>query len=198
MGSAEEPIADYLAGTYRQEIDQEEIIWRSLPFFAAVLALELNALFIAVRSFAPSGAWRSTEMALLAIDALAMLVTLGLVTATIFPVRFEYMPKATELREYALALDKYASDPDPESTRIDPAAVLQSKLADYQAQAIDHNRRVNQRRLRWRSFAGLFAMISIFLTISLAFIEVTSDLNVQSDPARKGITAHATQPAPRR
>ncbi len=34
-----------LADTYRREIEQEENIWRSLPFFAATLALQLAALF---------------------------------------------------------------------------------------------------------------------------------------------------------
>jgi uncharacterized membrane protein YjjP (DUF1212 family) len=34
-----------LADSYRKEIDQEENVWRSLPFFAATIALELTALF---------------------------------------------------------------------------------------------------------------------------------------------------------
>jgi hypothetical protein len=38
-------IEKFLADTYRKEIDQEENVWRSLPFFAATLALELAALF---------------------------------------------------------------------------------------------------------------------------------------------------------
>jgi hypothetical protein len=33
-----------LADSYRKEIDQEENVWRSLPFFAATLALQLAAL----------------------------------------------------------------------------------------------------------------------------------------------------------
>ena len=47
--SVEPPAPAYiektLADSYRKEIDQEENIWRSLPFFAATLALQLAALF---------------------------------------------------------------------------------------------------------------------------------------------------------
>ncbi len=50
MAPTEEPPAlayleRTLADSYRKEIDQEENVWRSLPFFAATLALQLAALF---------------------------------------------------------------------------------------------------------------------------------------------------------
>ena len=50
MADSEEPAAlahieKTLAESYRKEIDQEENVWRSLPFFAATLALQLAALF---------------------------------------------------------------------------------------------------------------------------------------------------------
>ncbi len=34
-----------MADAYRREIDAEENLWRTLPFFAATLALQLAALF---------------------------------------------------------------------------------------------------------------------------------------------------------
>jgi hypothetical protein len=40
-----------LADSYRREIDQEENIWRSLPFFAATLALQMAALFQMIDKF---------------------------------------------------------------------------------------------------------------------------------------------------
>jgi len=50
MSDTEEPAAlayieKTLADSYRKEIDQEENVWRSLPFFAATIALQLAALF---------------------------------------------------------------------------------------------------------------------------------------------------------
>ncbi len=43
-----DPLLDHLektfADAYRKEIDQEENVWRSLPFFAATLALQLAGL----------------------------------------------------------------------------------------------------------------------------------------------------------
>jgi hypothetical protein len=50
MVSIDEPpalnyIERTLADSYRKEIDQEENVWRSLPFFAATLALQVATLF---------------------------------------------------------------------------------------------------------------------------------------------------------
>lgn len=43
-----DPLIDYLEKTfsdaYRKEVEQEENVWRTLPFFAATLALQLAAL----------------------------------------------------------------------------------------------------------------------------------------------------------
>jgi hypothetical protein len=44
MASSLDHIGQTLADAYRKEIDQEENVWRSLPFFAATLALELGAI----------------------------------------------------------------------------------------------------------------------------------------------------------
>ncbi len=43
-----DPLLDHLEKTfaeaYRKEVDQEENVWRSLPFFAATLALQVASL----------------------------------------------------------------------------------------------------------------------------------------------------------
>ena len=44
-----------LAEAYRKEIDQEENVWRSLPFFAATLALQLAAIFQVIARLPPMG-----------------------------------------------------------------------------------------------------------------------------------------------
>ena len=46
-----------LADAYRKEIEQEENVWRSLPFFAATLALELAALFQVIDKVPEPGTW---------------------------------------------------------------------------------------------------------------------------------------------
>ena len=66
-----------LAEAYRKEIDQEENVWRSLPFFIAALALELAALFQAVGRMPPPGtAWRWGAYGLLAIAGGAKAVSI--------------------------------------------------------------------------------------------------------------------------
>ena len=172
MPSARDQLVDTLADSYRRVIDQEETVWRSLPFFAAVLALELNALFIALAHLSPAGTWRWVEATLLVLDAITMLATLGVVTASIFPTPFDYVAGATDLLKYATDLDSYATT----TPGFDAAAELRANLADQQALAIDHNWHINQRRVGWRSLAGILAMLSIALTILLAFVELISNI----------------------
>ncbi len=174
MGSASDQIAAYLADAYGREIDQEETIWRSLPFFAAVLALELNALFIALKYLAPGGAWRRAEVVLLTLDALAILATLCAIAPSILRSNFKYVGRATEMLAYARQLDAYASDEAGGPAQLDAAATLRATLAEEQAKAIDNNGHINRRRLAWRGLAGSLAMVSILVTIALAFTEIAA------------------------
>jgi hypothetical protein len=44
LGKLLDHLEKTLADSYRKEIDQEENVWRSLPFFAATLALQMAAI----------------------------------------------------------------------------------------------------------------------------------------------------------
>jgi len=48
MASTLDHVEKTLADAYRKEIEQEENVWRSLPFFAGTLALQLAAMFQAI------------------------------------------------------------------------------------------------------------------------------------------------------
>jgi hypothetical protein len=70
-------IESILSDAYRKEIDQEENVWRSLPFFAATLALELAALFQLITRLPPletKAGWAS--LALLTLAGLLMFAAL--------------------------------------------------------------------------------------------------------------------------
>ncbi|HEX3992736.1 MAG TPA: hypothetical protein VHX39_16320, partial [Acetobacteraceae bacterium] len=107
MASSLDHIEKTLADAYRKEIDQEENIWRSLPFFAATLALELGAIYQIAGHLPPvgTGAWRGS-VGCIVVAALATLTALGFLTASIYPARFSYISPGPELLTYASELDE--------------------------------------------------------------------------------------------
>lgn len=159
-----------LANSYRKEIDQEENIWRSLPFFAATLALQLAALFQLVERLPPLGTglgW--VALVLLIISVMCSVVALSVLAASIYPARFNYIARDTKLLEYALVLIKDERDPanlaqaDPMNALI----TLKSTLARQYAVATDHNRQINKRREKRRSIAGLATIAAVISTLTL-------------------------------
>ena len=102
-----------LADSYRKEIDQEENIWRSLPFFAATLALQLTALFQIVERLPSGKSWPALfSNALVAASVTCSLGALGFLASSIFPARFRYVAKDSALLEYALGLIEDERHPD--------------------------------------------------------------------------------------
>lgn len=79
-----------LADSYRKEIDQEENVWRSLPFFAATLALQLAALFQIIDKLPdPTTIIGWAPLGLLIAAGIATLVSLAFLAASIYPQRFD-------------------------------------------------------------------------------------------------------------
>jgi len=159
-----------LADAYRKEIDQEENIWRSLPFFAATLALQLAALFQIVDRLPREGTVTWSSIVWIAIAALATLTALGFLSASIFMARFRYIAPEPELLNYAEGLDSDESQAatDRREGAVDAVTVLKKALARQYAIATHHNRQINQRRALWRSIAGLATLASVLATLFLA------------------------------
>lgn len=159
-----------LADTYRREIEQEENIWRSLPFFAATLALELAALFQVIDRLPPLDTWAGRiSVALLAAAALSSFLALGFLASTILPAKLRYIATDEKLFDYALRLVSEENDPAIGSSP-DPIVavqVLRATLAEQYAGATDYNRRINRRRERRRSIAGLATIAAILSTLLL-------------------------------
>ena len=156
-----------LMEAYRKEIDQEENVWRSLPFFAATLALQLAALFPIIERLPPrfGTAWR-IAIASASISGFATMIALAFLAASIFPVKFRYIAPESELLDYADVLDRdqqAAGDAAP----VDALATLKAALARQYAVATVNNRHINQRRALWRAIAGLATLVSVFATLAL-------------------------------
>lgn len=158
-----------LADSYRKEIDQEENTWRSLPFFAATLALQLAALFQLLDRLPPRGTglgW--IALALLAISFVCSLVALGILAASIYPAKFQYIAKDAALLDYALQLIRDEQDAaNPlQAEPMSPLVTLKGTLAwqysvatdqaDQQAprEAALDRRTGNDRRCRFDAPAG--------------------------------------------
>ena len=159
-----------LADTYRKEIDQEENVWRSLPFFAATLALQLAAVFQLIHRLPSAGTWPGVvSEGLLALTGLLMFGALCLLAASIAPVRFEYVSPGPILLRYAEGLirEEQLAQSRGLDDAVDATALLKRKLAHQYAVATEHNRLINKRREAMRGIAGLLVVASVLTTLLL-------------------------------
>jgi hypothetical protein len=166
LGHIEKTLAD----AYRKEIDQEENVWRSLPFFAATLALQLAAVFQLITRLPPAETWSGLiSGVLLTLTGLFMFAALCLLAASIAPTRFRYISREPLLFHYTQDLiraEQAAKDQGQEDA-LDALDLLKNELAHQFAVATDHNRRINKRRELIRAFAGLFVIASVLTTLFL-------------------------------
>jgi hypothetical protein len=165
-----------LADAYRKEIDQEENIWRSLPFFAATLAFELTALFQMIDRLPPYGTGGWIDAVVWSILAFASaLVALVCLSVSVFPARFRYIAPEPELLDYAEGLDQDELEGalDENGRKIAAIVVLKAALARQYASATHSNRQVNQGRGLWRSVAGVAIILAAIFTLALVATVLT-------------------------
>jgi hypothetical protein len=175
MGETDEPAAlayieKTIADSYRKELDQEENVWRSLPFFAATLALQLAALFQMIDKLpALTTVAGKLSIVILAIAGSLTLLSLGFLAFSIYPQRFNYIASEPALLAYArdLMRDGHKADKNGLSDPFSPLVTLKTELARQDAEGADHNRQINKRRERLRSIAGLAALGSVAMTVFL-------------------------------
>jgi hypothetical protein len=175
MASSLDHIEKTLADAYHKGIDQEENIWRSLPFFAATLALELGAVYQIAAHLPPAGtgAWR-VSIGCIAVAGLATLTALGFLAASIYPAKSSYITPGHQLLIYAEQLDEYERQRAARgSTLVDALAMLKKTLAHEYAASNDYNRLISQRRGLWRSIAGLATVIGVLSIITLVTTATT-------------------------
>ena len=126
-----------LLALYLKEIDQEENVWRSLPFFAATLALQIAALAGVADRLPPlDGPGRWWVLAPLLTAGTGTFLALAGMAAAIYPVRFAYLSPEPELLDYVKALDEAEranppaedapDDPAPEAARDDAITALKT------------------------------------------------------------------------
>jgi hypothetical protein len=161
------------ADNYRKEIDQEENVWRSMPFFIATLALEMNIL-IPITKNLPAlttyiGKFSNSLLVIVIILNAATFIFLGL---SIRAKRFMYAAREPALLEYAQTLlaDEKAERGKAEDCAASALATLKWALAEQYALATDNNRQINRMRERWRLRAGQAIIFAVGLTFIMAGI----------------------------
>lgn len=165
-----------LADAYRREIDQEENVWRSLPFFTATLALEVTALFQVADRLPPLGHWTGpVSLALLVWSGSFALAALVLLADSVRPKQFVYVPLEVALLDYAerLIRDEQALADQGRQDPFSAVATLKSSLARQYAEATAHNLQVNRISGRSRSIAGLLIIFSVLATLLLVATSLT-------------------------
>jgi hypothetical protein len=158
-----------LADAYRKEIDQEENVWRSLPFFAATIAFQIAALSQVLLRLPKTGTgvWWDVLVSLIA-GGLLIVLAIVFLTASIAPAEFNYVSDEPALLDYARGLDQDEQDAIRSGAPpLDALAVLKATLAEQYAIATHHNRQINQRRAYRRSVAGLAIFGAMFFNIFL-------------------------------
>jgi predicted PurR-regulated permease PerM len=169
MASTLDHIEKTVGGAYRKEIDQEENVWRSLAFFAAVIAFQMTAVSQALTRLpnVPDGLWWDSILATVAVAILIFVAILFLV-ASIAPARFTYVSNETALLSYARGLDQDELEAaEQDLPAVDALAILKATLANQYSVAAHHNRQINQRRAFYRAMAGLATFGSAFFTLFL-------------------------------
>lgn len=178
MAAGEDPVLDYLERTfaeaYRKEIDQEENVWRSLPFFAATLALQLAGL-AQVKDWTTgvSGPMLAAVAVLLAVAGVTTSTALVFLALSVWPADFRYVAREPAFRDYADTARMNDADRDGLAT----LAVVKAALAEQYATAADHNRGINRRRGTWRTRAGLATLASVVAVLVLVGLVVVSNLH---------------------
>jgi hypothetical protein len=206
MSDTDEPAAlayieKTLADSYRKEIDQEENVWRSLPFFAATIALQLAALFQIIDKLpdpaTQAGKW---SVCFLGLAGILTILSLCYLAASIYPQKFDYIAKEPALLTYAQDLIKDEQESGPQ-THDDPFSALvtiKTELARQYAKGADHNRQINKRRELRRSIAGLAALGSVLMAVFLVAATCAHYISahVEKDAARAPAQSiSARQPA---
>ncbi|AQR61670.1 hypothetical protein BZG35_08405 [Brevundimonas sp. LM2] len=191
---------DYLekhcAEAYKREVDQDENVFRSLPFFAATLGVQI-AILIPLVARLP--AFR-LDPYVLVLHGLLGLTGVGVVMTVVFLFiataqrTFRYPPSETALIVWARAeRDTYLQ---AGFDRADVEAVvaddLRARLAEEFAQAAEHNRAQNLIRLKVRARALAALIAALCLALALAATMFVHDLIVGSGPGATRVTASHT------
>ncbi|WP_376100896.1 hypothetical protein ACE7GA_26680 (plasmid) [Roseomonas sp. CCTCC AB2023176] len=194
---ATDPLLDHIektfADAYRKEIDQEENVWRSLPFFAATLALQLAGI-AQVRDWIEGvgGPMLLAATGLLIAAGLATFAAIAFLALSVWPADFQYVGREPLFRDYAedvrASAEAEAEEGEMEEKVAERALrTVKAALIEQYATAVDNNRVINQRRARWRTRAGLATLASVLMVLVLVALVVVTNIGGYARQANPGL-----------
>lgn len=175
-GAHWEHLEKLLHALYLKEIDQEENVWRSLPFFSATLAVEVVILNQALPAAARmQGAWWWALLAAGAASATLIVAVLVFLYRSIRKRSFTYVAGGKDLVAYLRELEEAAEELEPETRLPSIQDQLRQTLIEQLAVATDANRAINQARGRERTRAGILLLASIVTTFGVFGVTIGYD-----------------------
>lgn len=168
----DEYLEQILAASYTKEIDQEENVFRTLPFAAAALAIIFTFL-VFIRSDVPdrmTGAYSIVVCGLLAIFWTVIASSLCFLWLAVAAKPLQYLSAPNELYRYVTDLRNYYAASRTPATQIEQQIVddVRSLMIAQYTLGATHNQRINGKRLRARSraFQTLIVALSVALLVT--------------------------------
>lgn len=160
---------------YKKEIDQEENVWRTLPFFSATIAFELAAMVqLRDRLLDLVGIAFIASSCAASAFCVAVALMLWYLWGSIRPRQLFYIAPETAILEFT---EKLAQDlagigrPTAEQSAFIREA-LQTHVLEQWAQGASKNRQVNKLRAQLRTRAARMLLLSIVMVLTLMIVAV--------------------------
>ena len=155
------------ADAFKREVDADEAVWRSLPFFAALAGLGLAVLpglFVSLASGPPT-VTRIVALALFAVMVIAFTVAAYWFWQVLRPRRYDYPDEEAGLIAYADALQELYIERGAKPDEADAAVLseVRTYVTEQLARAVATNRANNIARTRARGQVLLFVAAGFVL-----------------------------------
>lgn len=189
-----------LADSYRHEVDQEELLARSLPSLATALAVLAILLAVALPEI-PMLAWSPYSIVvylILAFLAISAFLAILFLVWALWPRRFAYLMRESDLSSYMRNLRRYYRHTELSPAEIEEAvaADVRDAMIEQYAEGAIRNRANNAERAGARSgaLAALLAALA-FAFLMMAALLIHDGLKGHRDvgAAQRGYRSVASQ-----
>lgn len=199
MGSVDEYLERVFSEGLKREIDSDESVWRTLPFFATAIGIA-GTLLGYDGSRLPSFSWALLPLLLYTLLG-AGILCLGISFAWLFNAvrqrEYRYPPSEVDLhtlaqgyRNYNIALGRSGEDLEARIVQD-----MRSIMVDEYAQSASTNREQNRRKLFSRSQAIFFLMVGLAICFAYGSLAFVGQKLGERPEADKG-TAHVARQQP--
>ncbi|QDZ06559.1 hypothetical protein FPZ24_02955 [Sphingomonas panacisoli] len=162
-----EYLGGIIADAFKREVDADDAVWRSLPFFAAIIGLAIAVLPAVYRTAweISDRPWWIAAMVVFAIAILCFTISGYWFWIVIRPREYIYPPPPDQVLTYAEELAEYYRSRRMSDERRDLA--VRNDLRDFMlrqlAEATANNRRNNNAKALARSQVLIFVMAGFLL-----------------------------------